>query len=138
MIGDYGDYTEIIRKHQKNYPVIVVPLADGLGVNVFRVNDWPDDLSGLIKKDSNSDSGYSIYVNAKHSDTRRRFTIAHEIAHYMSHRGYIGDGIVDDALYRSKLSSRLETQANQLAAEILMPWHLLNDYRLKPVGSSSV
>ncbi|HCM3005245.1 TPA: ImmA/IrrE family metallo-endopeptidase, partial [Klebsiella pneumoniae] len=56
---------------------------------------------------------------------RQRFTLAHEIAHFLLHRDRIGDGITDDILYRSKLSDFMEVQANRLAADILMPGHLL-------------
>ena len=65
-------------------------------------------------------------MNKEHHPNRRRFTTAHEIAHYILHESLIGDGIADDGLYRSKLSNQMEAQANKLAADILMPWHLLN------------
>lgn len=73
-------------------------------------------------------SGFAIYVNAKHSEVRRRFTIAHEIAHFVLHRDLISDGITEDALYRSGLSDAVEREANGLAAEILMPRHLVRSY----------
>lgn len=119
---------EIIKNHQKQTPVHVLPIADDLGIDVFKAKNWPDDLSGMIKKDSQSPLKYSIYVNADHHTNRRRFTIAHELAHLILHRGLIGDGITDDALYRSGLSNKVEAQANRLAADILMPWHLLDVY----------
>ena len=56
---------------------------------------------------------------------RQRFTLAHEIGHMLLHRDRIGDGIVDDILYRSSLSDTLEAQANRLAADILMPYPLI-------------
>ena len=68
----------------------------------------------------------SVKTNAKHPPTRRRFTVAHEIAHFVLHRELIGDGIEHDALYRSALGGPLEAEANRLAADILMPWHLLH------------
>ena len=37
----------------------------------------------------------------------------------------IGDGIRDDGLYRSGLSDAVEVEANRLAADILMPRHLV-------------
>ncbi|MDP9139968.1 MAG: ImmA/IrrE family metallo-endopeptidase, partial [Pseudomonadota bacterium] len=56
---------------------------------------------------------------------RQRFTVAHEIAHFLLHRDDIGDGISDDVLYRSNLSDKREQQANRLAADILMPATLI-------------
>jgi len=89
------------------------------------VPSWPDSMSGMIRKEGDD---CKIYVNKSHFETRRRFTIAHEIAHFILHKDLIGDGIVDDALYRSNLSNKIEAQANSFAAEILMPWDLLNKY----------
>src|SRR3546814_1249474 len=43
------------------------------------------------------------------------------------HRNLIGDGVTDDAMYRSNLSSAVEVQANRMAADILMPWHLIRE-----------
>lgn len=126
----YPEKLEIVRRHQGQAPVQTVPLAADLGIRVWHVPEWPGDLSGKIMKSSEHGgaSGFAIYVNASHHVNRRRFTTAHEIAHYMLHEDQIGDGIADDGLYRSKLSNRMEAQANRLAADILMPWHLLNPY----------
>lgn len=120
---------DIIRKHQKSAPVQVVPIAEALGLNVYRASDWPDTTSGMIVRDTErgGPSGFSIYVNALHSEVRRRFTIAHEVAHFVLHRDLIGDGITEDALYRSGFSDAIEREANGLAAEILMPRHLVRE-----------
>lgn len=113
---------KVIARHQgRGLPVQMVPLANDLGLEVYRVPDWPRDLSGMIRKTGDTPSGFTIYVNADHPETRRRFTIAHECAHAILHPDLIGDGITDDALYRSGLSNRVEMQANRLAADILMP-----------------
>lgn len=114
----------IIRRNQITAPVHVIPIATELGLSVFYV-DWPDDVSGMIKK--NGDESFSIYVNQNHNSNRRRFTIAHELAHYVLHREVIGDGVYDDALYRSGLPNKIEYEANRMAADILMPHHLIND-----------
>ncbi len=83
----------------------------------------------MIRRDAQDggESGYVIYVNALHSEVHRRFTIAHECDHFVLHRSLIGDGIVKDALMRAQgFSSRVEYQANQFAADMLMPRHLLD------------
>ena len=115
---------KIIQKHQKNPPVKIFNLARALGIKVFKAHDWENDVSGLIKR--KWDGSYVIMTNAKHSIVRRRFTVAHEIAHFALHRDLIGDGIADDALYRSSLGGSIERQANNYAANLLMPWHLIN------------
>lgn len=119
---------KIVRDHQHRAPVETVKIAEALGLTVYKAKQWDREaVSGMIIADSERGgaSGCAIFVNAKHPETRRRFTIAHEIAHYILHREYIGDGIYDDGLYRSNLQSHFETAANQLAARILMPAHLL-------------
>lgn len=123
----YPEMLAVIREHQREAPVQTVPLADALGLKVWHVRNWPNDLSGKIVKseERGGSEGYAIYVNQDHPVTRRRFTTAHEIAHFVLHRDSIGDGVVDDGLYRSKLSNAMEAQANRLAADILMPWHLI-------------
>jgi hypothetical protein len=122
------DARDVIEKFQRKAPIQVVPVAAELGLKVYNVTDWDDEISGMIVRDEarGGKSGYAIYVNAKHAPVRRRFTIAHEIGHYVLHRSLIGDGIQDDALYRSKLSSAVEAEANRFAADLLMPWSLLN------------
>jgi hypothetical protein len=123
--------------HAGQLPIQTVDFASDLGIAVYRVPDWPNDLSGMIKRTEDTDSGFSIFVNAEHPVVRRRFTIAHECAHAMLHPELIGDGIVDDALYRSGLSSRIEAQANRLAADILMPRRRLNQLIDRGVTSAS-
>jgi len=128
-MGGILEADQIIRSFQNAAPVQTLDIAEALGIKVYRARNWPDDVSAMIKKDPErgGTSGYAIYVNDRHPVTRRRFSIAHEIAHFALHRSLIGDGITDDALYRSKLSGPIETQANRMAADILMPWHLIRE-----------
>ena len=44
------------------------------------------------------------------------------------HRVQIGDGITDDALYRSGLADYIETEANKMAAELIMPTQLVRTF----------
>lgn len=118
-----SEYMNLIRGFQNEAPVPVVTLAKSLGIKVFKNDGFPNNLSGLIKLDG--ENTYSIHVNGNHPHTRQRFTIAHEIAHFILHRDKIGDGIKDDYLYRSGMTTAEEREANRLAAEILMPEHLM-------------
>ncbi len=56
---------------------------------------------------------------------RQRFTLAHEIAHFLLHRAYIQSGVIDNTLYRSKLSDQKEVEANKLASDLVMPYELV-------------
>ena len=117
------DMYEIIKSHQKEIPVDVEAIADELGIKVvYKKPAYDHNISGMIQK---KDNNFEITVNAEHAPNRQRFTIAHEIAHFVLHQSEIGDGIIDDALYRSELSGELEVQANRFAAKILMPLKLL-------------
>ncbi len=111
----------IVEQFTETYPVDVRGLAGALGIAVVEKPFW-DDISGMIECEI--DGPCRITVNEGHSETRKRFTIAHEIAHYVLHRDKIGDGVLDNALYRSEtLGERIEQQANRYAAAILMPRH---------------
>lgn len=112
----------IIAKHQNELPIPVGQIAKELGLTV-NSSTLPAGISGEIKL---VDSNYVIRVNRHDIKARQRFTVAHEIAHYLLHRDLIGDGISDDILYRSALSDTLEAEANRLAADILMPLGIIN------------
>lgn len=132
---NFTDALSTIKRHQTKIPVQVIDLANDLGLKVYMVPNWPDDLSGMVRKNEDAVGGFDIFVNQNHSETRRRFTIAHEIAHVVLHPHLIGDGITDDALLRSGLSNDVEAQANRLAADILMPRDALNSRLKKGINS---
>ncbi len=127
--GSVSAGMSIVRRRQREAPIQVLEIARDLGLRVYRTDGWPDGLSGMIRKDRKrgGESGYAIFANSRHSMTRRRFTIAHEIGHFVLHRDLIGDGISDDALYRSRLGGFRETEANRFAANLLMPWKLIRE-----------
>lgn len=121
------EYLGIARKHLQSAPVNVVRLTYDLGMVLYENGDWPETVSGMILKDrkGGGKSGYAVIVNDKHCEVRRRFTIAHEIGHFILHPDLIGDRIGDDGLYRSHLPNIRETEANRFAANLLMPTELI-------------
>ena len=131
-----SEQLKIIKNNQQSAPVKTVSIAKELGLKVYRSKPkvWPSGLSGLLRKAPDDPKKFNIYVNGDHHVNRRRFTIAHEIAHFVLHRDLIGGGISDDALYRSGLNNSIEAQANRLAADILMPWHLIDPYIEKGIS----
>jgi hypothetical protein len=66
-------------------------------------------------------SGYSIRVNIKDVWVRQRFTVAHELGHFLRHRNRVQNRLIDDRMYRSGHGKTVEYEANSLAAELLMP-----------------
>ncbi|BBB12511.1 ImmA/IrrE family metallo-endopeptidase [Sphingopyxis sp. FD7] len=106
-----------IADHQDVAPVRLSELAKAFGVPVKAATLAPG-ISGEIRPDQN---GFVIRINRHDPAKRQRFSVAHELAHFLLHADQIGTGIADDVLYRSSLSDRREAQANRLAADILMP-----------------
>lgn len=76
----------------------------------------------------------TIEYNANDSLVRRRFTVAHELGHYvLGHQDAPRD--YPDS-FGSKNGSPIEQQANKFAAELLMPSHVVKTMAL--AGSNSL
>lgn len=135
-----GTIIDAIRRAQRGAPVDVEGLASDLGLRVnFSFLD--PTVSGELRRVS--EDRYEINVNARDPETRQRFTIAHELGHFINHRDLIGDGIDDDRAYRStsagryhntRIGPKQETEANRFAASLLMPNNIISD--LKSEGLS--
>lgn len=126
---------QLIRRLQPSVPVDVSAIAKVLGLQVWESGELPEGVAGkLFRDDKHGGTGnYSIVVRAQDSFVRKRFTVAHEVAHYLLHRNLFSKELVDDALYRSGLSTSVEAEANGLAADLLMPWHLLSSLANRPL-----
>ena len=116
---------KILDRYRSEYPVKLAALAHDLGVAI-KVAGLDLGISGKISRDAdNADKQYIIRVNRFEKRERQRFTIAHEIAHFLLHRDIIDEsvnGLTDNVLYRSAETSDIEVQANKLAADIIMPF----------------
>ncbi|MGH9688470.1 MAG: ImmA/IrrE family metallo-endopeptidase [Candidatus Acidiferrales bacterium] len=107
-------------------PVPVEKIAERKGLDV-RYAPFEGELSGaLVRKPDEAFIG----VNSLHSITRQRFTIAHELAHFILHEGISTH--VDESFkvnWRNGESSKAvnpeEMEANRFAAELLMPTRLI-------------
>ena len=108
---------DVVGRFLTHTPVDLDGMADALGLTVERT-PLGGDIAGKIERRAR---GYHVTLNSRDSARRRRFTLAHEIAHFVLHRDLIGDGITDSGLYRSSLTDEIERQANRYAADLLMP-----------------
>ena len=129
---------EFIRRLQDSAPVDITGIAKVLGLKVWESGHLPVDVAGKLFRDRSGSLGqiqYNIVIRAQDPLVRKRFTVAHETAHFLLHRALFGAELVDDALYRSGLSTPVEAQANSLAADLLMPWHLLMPVIDKPIAN---
>lgn len=107
----------------RTIPVNVEKLADLFDIEIVET-ELEEDVSGMMV--TREDSSVAIVVNASHHEHRKRFTIAHELGHYRLHRT-ISPIFVDSkkTFFRDSQSSQginiQEIEANQFAAELLMP-----------------
>ncbi len=122
--------TGLIQRFQQSAPVDIVGLSRAIGIQVWESRDLPPGISGKLFKDRahGGAEGYSILVNAAEPFVRKRFTVAHEVAHFLLHRDRVGAELSDDTWYRSGLSDWDEVEANRMAADILMPMRLIREY----------
>ena len=130
--SDAWDEDDVFGEYEAAWRIVHDVMADGVPVNLGRICqrlnmevvqvEAVDTFCGGIRR---TNDRYQISLNANHHPNRQRFTLAHEIVHYLEHRHQIGDGIIDDELRRSGLSTGMEVEANRLAAEILMPDEIL-------------
>jgi len=104
-------------------------IAKALGAQV-RFSPFDAELSGMVYI---KDGVPIIGVNSLHHSNRQRFTIAHELGHLELHRQMITSNVHVDkkfpALMRDPKSAtgteQIEIEANQFAAELLMPIALI-------------
>ena len=75
----------------------------------------------------------SAVINAADPPNRKKFTIAHELGHWVMHRSLLRDRPEIGVLLREPLgradSSPLEQEANAFAANLLVPDNMLKSYR---------
>lgn len=119
-------------------PVPVETFVPSLGA---RLSTQPlqGDISGMLYRDG---VNAIVGVNSADSPTRQRFTIAHELGHLLMHEGrpMIVEKLVRVNLRRTSTvaSEREEREANQFAAELLMPEELVRREVTKLVGEQSL
>jgi Zn-dependent peptidase ImmA (M78 family) len=65
-----------------NHSIDIVKLANDIGIQVYSSKNIS--MSGKISCDKNTGQ-ISIYVNESEPITRQRFSVAHEIAHFVLH-----------------------------------------------------
>lgn len=120
----------ISRRFRATAPVDIAGLARAYGLAVRQAHMGPH-IAGEIFPDlyRGGFSGFTIRVNASDSARQKRLTVAHEIAHFLRHRDRIRNRLVDDRMYRSRLGSTKEREAEELAFDLLMPRALIGDLR---------
>lgn len=146
MFSDYhpGSISEAVEgmldKHWDwKLPVDIKNIASKCNINALYLNEIEDPthigLSGLaeIKNEERF-----IYCSMSEIDVRQRFTLAHELGHHIL--GHVTPENPmkrdDSSSFRSNSVAYMEREANQFAAELLMPKVALDHYILKKQESN--
>lgn len=74
-------------------------------------------ISGRLYR---KDGRWIISVNQEHHVNRQRFTLAHELAHYVLHKSE-SESFIDTVFFRGASVNNFEYAANEFAAKLLMP-----------------
>lgn len=105
-------------------PVDVEAIATGEGLQVKLIDSWPTKVSGLLLREPRL-----IGINAKHTRTRRRFSLAHELGHWFMHHElpWHGEDVTIDTPPPPPDEKKhpIEKEANEFAAELLAPRKML-------------
>lgn len=132
MLADYqGVKLKAEQVLQENFinnpPIDVYEIAknEGLEIEVKDFGDKFNDISGYIKPEIRT-----IFVNSRDPENRRKFTIAHELGHWILHRDKLKSEPEKYAvLYRIPLGRAqddpIEQEANYFAANLLVPQEML-------------
>ncbi len=101
--------------------------------NVLKIEDLISTFSDIeieYKDMDSADSGSLSYdkkkckwimcVNRKHNIKRQRFTMAHELGHYILHKEKNVE-FVDTTFFRNSEKDAVEYNANEFASRLLMP-----------------
>ncbi|MDJ1486288.1 ImmA/IrrE family metallo-endopeptidase [Cytophagaceae bacterium YF14B1] len=124
-----GCYPMDASELDKNSGIDIKKVISTLGIELM-VYDFGENVSGVLIRDG---EGAKIGYASHNGPRRQRFTIAHELGHYIL--GHQRQGIFVDTpekyftLFRDHVSSTgedsQEREANAFAASILMPRNLL-------------
>ena len=121
----------LAKHHVRSGPVPVEGIARALGIDV-RQEPADDDLAGFLVRDVRRKRTV-IGVNRHHHPNRKRFTIGHELGHFLLHEQEHIHVDRESAGFRVKLRDGRssdgtdveEKEANLFAAELLMPARFL-------------
>lgn len=100
-------------------PVPVDKVAELFSIKVVPYSKFPDSISGTIIQQHDLNA---IGINSNHASVRQRFSVAHELGHFLL--GHDSTKIIDDTF---DVPTDKEQQANKFAAELLMPFDLLKN-----------
>lgn len=116
-------------------PIPLTDIVAAHGLNIvyadFSAVKNGNKIAGFLDFDA-----HKIYVNKDDPSNRQRFTIAHELGHFLLHQDYVKDESKYNVLLRTPLKDKdytpEEKEANCFAAYLLVPSELLKKYEKYP------
>lgn len=122
-------------------PVDIYWICQELGIRVFEA-DLADEVSGYIKQE-HPQSLPIIVLNRNEFETRKRFTTAHELGHFVDRRNAQADGLEDGIYgfidYRSPKERDIhELFADEFAGALLMPGDQVRKLQEKGVSTADM
>ena len=89
-----------------------------------------DSCEGMLVRNPNDTAEWGIFYNGKASPERQRFTVAHELGHFILHRGQRQSFNCDKESVYSGIDTirTIEREADDFASNLLMPGDLLRDW----------
>ena len=113
---------------EKAAPLRVVHLLKEMGFGLFRAGFVNPNQSGLIAVDSALPEKNPVFhtdrvvlVNQKDTRAHQRFTVAHELAHYIFDYNEATQPTYYKAYFTTEKEDEIELRANRFAAELMMP-----------------
>ncbi|GHU96897.1 hypothetical protein FACS189483_01230 [Spirochaetia bacterium] len=115
----------LLEEHNiENPPVPVDKLVSELGITLL-TESLPEEISGILDLRNKP----VIMINSEHFPNRKRFSLAHEIGHFILHKP-LGIHVDKQTYFRSAKSAEsldeYETDANKFAAALLMPEEMVS------------
>lgn len=134
---------EAITKQLGDTPRAVDVRQIASDVDIYEIREKPlKGLAGCLIVPEDKSEG-AIAVDGKMSEERKRFTISHEIGHYVNpvHRTSGSEGfnctpkdMLTDRAASGDRRAKMEVEANQFAAELLMPAAWVRQFLRSKVG----
>jgi len=117
------DIETILLKHKVPVSIEEQIRSEGIILNKSYL-DFEKGICGELKKENGK---FIINISWADHYYRKRFTMAHELGHFVLHKDLIGDGVDDNKEYKklyrakNKITNSQEAEANDYAAKVLMP-----------------
>ncbi len=111
----------LINDYNLTPPINLESICKNLNIKIKEV-DFDDGLSGMLTKQT-------IYLSTNIHENRKRFTLAHELGHYLIHKKQ--DNSYKGVRFRSEhiasQEKNEEREANHFASLLLIPTKFIND-----------